>query len=571
MEALPDELLVEIFRWLRKKPSYRCKCVSKRWRDLISDIWRNGDKFKLFNSGCFIQEKADIEEDLYGDTDYSVLFFRLDDKGEMTPEESLDFTEWTHSKMLGSCNGLLFYCLKSAGKMQYGVADPVTRESVLLPLYPGSRLASISKSPAALGFVFDSETGHWKLIAVYFYNRRNRIGVGVMIFDSEAGEWRTKAARFSDDSAPIQPKFVPDSSYLEASAIYLDGALHWVSLEYLVMFFLETGIFRVIRLPETLNYYKGLAWESEGRFYYCQLCQILGLCIWVLDADSSWRKTFCDPVPSFLSKLPDWFSSDEDDEFGDQCGQVLCFFEELHIIYLFLDDKLVCYHIAERMITPVEHPTSLELYSEVSSMRHFLTEWTFNVSNGRAKLPDCGTKRRLADDDKSGKEVVSIEMFRELSTQLDETDEQISQLEENLCQREAELCLLEKKLQELEESLEALNNIRSSSSLGFTKREFIGETQLDTTSDRGLVLDKMFHGHHGGYERGQGSGWSQGKCSVSASSTEMYRELSRREADTQERMTRWHKVEHKFLLPGSMILTLMLLRECAECIRWMNN
>ncbi|KAG9451493.1 hypothetical protein H6P81_011458 [Aristolochia fimbriata] len=371
---------------------------------------------------------------------------------------------------------------------------------------------------------------------------------------------------------------------LRASSIYLNGALHWLCWEGVLLFFLETRTFRSIKLPKPQIGYYGLLWESGGRLCYSQLCKVEGLCIWVLETDSNWRKTYCDPVP-ITSKLPEDFLlfDDSDDEDGPEVElismteelqimhiRLMCFCEEFHIIHIRLSYKFACYDIAERKVTPFDFPISLDSLDVAvssSAMRYYLTEWTFNESNGRAKLPDCGTNRRLTVDDKSGKRsyerglgscsqgkwsvyISPTQIFRVLSIRLDEIREHNILLEEMQHQREerdrkikGRLCLMNAHLRILEECVEAPNSIiRSCSSQGSIDGEFIGETQLDTTRDRGPVLDDVFHGHYGENERGLGSGWCQGECIIY---TEMFCELLTQLDERREHIIQLQEIERQ--------------------------
>ncbi|KAG9451491.1 hypothetical protein H6P81_011456 [Aristolochia fimbriata] len=177
MEALPDEVLTEILGRLWKKPSCRCKCVSKRWRDLISGS--GGDKPKVPNSGCLIQkENISPTDEVYDASNFSLRFFRFDEKGKMTAEESLDLNKWVFPSMLGTCDGLLFYCLKTGKKVQFWVSDPVTK--------------GIRSSPSV--FPISDQVADRLRLGVGFRNRSLEIKKGknraaVAVFDFETGEW----------------------------------------------------------------------------------------------------------------------------------------------------------------------------------------------------------------------------------------------------------------------------------------------------------------------------------------------------------------------------------------------
>ena len=133
---LHDNAIVEILSRLRAKSLCRCKCVSKPWRDLITDPLH---RMKLPQTlEGFFHGSAD------GRCSYG-YFTSLLGRGECVPlvDPSFSFLMVKlpgvkHMVLLDSCNGLLLFGCTREEKFGYIVCHPATEELVTVPASSGS-------------------------------------------------------------------------------------------------------------------------------------------------------------------------------------------------------------------------------------------------------------------------------------------------------------------------------------------------------------------------------------------------------------------------------------------------
>ncbi|KAF8664500.1 hypothetical protein HU200_054677 [Digitaria exilis] len=192
---LPDELIAEILSRLPARSLCRSKCVSRRWRHLITDP-----------SPCF-----------YFWTHYDGVQHRWDfvaTNGDGGPprqvDSSLSFlpsSSWEKVEVLDSCNGLLLLrcCCSPAtgdGPPQpafYVVCNPATKEWVALPqpsLEPGFDDFYTKTCRAALGFD-PSVSSHFHVFQLEEEERcYDHYVSAVEIYSSETGAWVRKEKRW---------------------------------------------------------------------------------------------------------------------------------------------------------------------------------------------------------------------------------------------------------------------------------------------------------------------------------------------------------------------------------------
>ncbi|XP_068651498.1 F-box protein At5g07610-like [Aristolochia californica] len=349
--SLPEDILIDILSRLPKKSRLRCEIVSEEWKNLIAEF----DSFppKSTDFGFVLLMRSSTEGALEG------LFYRMDDKGSLTLEDSFVF----HSLLgnVGSCNGVIFYCNKNEKdrEFDYHIYSPGTKLTTVLPRLRLCRSMEYDRYPIGLGLMPNSKGNHYRFMVTYLRHssganrRRFSCDFDVAIFNSETSEWKIKPAKFSDDSNDELVRLFLDSFCLGASSLCFDGSLYWVEVSYLVRFCSKRQLFRLIKLPMVVPLSRGLLCESEGRLHYCQICQTHGLYIWVLDevigTEGRWREIYHVSVTTLSSMLIQAVFSAE--RFHLYSYRVCAFNDHLQIILLQIRESLVCYDISKRTMT----------------------------------------------------------------------------------------------------------------------------------------------------------------------------------------------------------------------------
>uniref|UniRef100_K4A3F4 Uncharacterized protein n=2 Tax=Setaria italica TaxID=4555 RepID=K4A3F4_SETIT len=205
----PDDPLVEILSRLHAKPRFRFKCVSKGWRDLITDRLGCRKSPQTLEGFFFLVDEIQSCSD--DRSDYGCF---IDLLGKPSPLIDFSFTFLTKvpeiDKMVltGYCNGLLLYGhRRSSDKydtLGYVVCNPATEEWVAVPSSgwkppPSPSLEGIEDEqyqvPILQGehvltyMLFDPDTSpHFHLVE--FWMKSFVELEGVHAYSSEIGVWR---------------------------------------------------------------------------------------------------------------------------------------------------------------------------------------------------------------------------------------------------------------------------------------------------------------------------------------------------------------------------------------------
>ncbi|XP_068651497.1 F-box protein At3g07870-like [Aristolochia californica] len=326
--SLPEDILIDILSRLPKKSRLRCKVVSEEWKNLIAEF----DSFppKSTDFGFVLFMRSSSGGALEG------LFYRMDDKGSLTLEDTFVFHSLLGVWNVGSCNGFIFYCNKNEKdrELDYHIYSPGTKLTTVLPRLRLFRSMEYDRYPIGLGLMPNSKGNHYRFMVTYLRHssganrRRFQCDLDVAIFNSETSEWKIKPAKFSDDSNDELVRLFLDSFCLGASSLCFDGSLYWVRHSYLVILCSKRQLFRLIKLPMVVPLSRGLLYESEGRLHYCQICETHGLYIWVLDE-----------------------AVDPPQQLHPYTLRVCAFNEHLQVIHLQIREILVCYDISKRTMT----------------------------------------------------------------------------------------------------------------------------------------------------------------------------------------------------------------------------
>ncbi|XBI21546.1 hypothetical protein VPH35_062652 [Triticum aestivum] len=243
VSELSDDLLVEIFSRVPYKSTCCCKCVSRRWRDLVSHPDHRKKLPQSTLAGIFyqIRNKNTGYQSLSGNWCASM-------------DPSLSFMLPKHDRfemhLLDGCNGFLLLCrrrthLGPKNIADYVVCNPVTERWVVVRATNCSSNASIAR----LGFdpAVSSHFHVFEFAPAGFAgaNRPTIAGAttdikSVGIYSSQAAVWARRAAWKS----PISVRRTSES-------VFFRGMLHLCTNAGLVIGVGVEGNRRVIRAPMT--------------------------------------------------------------------------------------------------------------------------------------------------------------------------------------------------------------------------------------------------------------------------------------------------------------------------------
>ncbi|CAN6289021.1 unnamed protein product [Urochloa humidicola] len=270
--SLSDELLIEILRRLPVRSVCRFKCVSRSWRNLISDP----------------VHRKKLPHTLAG-------FFYGSWNGERFPRSAQHFTNVTGKgapfifpsfsflpvpigdvALLDSCNGLLLCRCFVPGPREgdgvrpfhYAVCNPATEKWVMLP--DGS-WASGEARTACLGFD-PTVSSHFHVVE---YVVDEGYCVGVEIYSSKTGSWSFKESEWGDDVALDG-----------ARSVFLNGSMHMLMYsDRIAAVDMEGKTWRSIPVPsDDDNLSQGHLYQSQGRLYFVNVdfADASKLSIWIL-------------------------------------------------------------------------------------------------------------------------------------------------------------------------------------------------------------------------------------------------------------------------------------------------
>ncbi|VAH84295.1 unnamed protein product [Triticum turgidum subsp. durum] len=321
VSELSDDLLVEIMSLLPYKSTCCCKCVSRRWRDLVSHPDHRKKLPQSTLAGFFFETYDITSRQVSRSRRYQSV------SGNWCPRinASLSFLpKCERLDIMDSCNGLLLCrCWKSTdGKMMdYVVCNPATEKWVVVPATNwSSKLWAIR-----LGFdpAVSSHFHVFEFVPAFVLDeadRRRYIKV-VGVYSSKAGVWTHEST--GNHLVDI---------CIFSSSVFLGGVMYLSSYNDLVIAVDMEGKCKVIRTPALRDgcgaYDISL---SQGRLYLAKHGDS-EVSIWALDDSSTGNWTLKNKV-SHLQLFEKEYSSMHDYDViihpEDNAIIVLC--AQLHI------------------------------------------------------------------------------------------------------------------------------------------------------------------------------------------------------------------------------------------------
>uniref|UniRef100_A0ACD5XCV1 Uncharacterized protein n=1 Tax=Avena sativa TaxID=4498 RepID=A0ACD5XCV1_AVESA len=279
---LTDDLLVEILSRVPYRTTCCCKCVYRRWRDVVSHP----------------DHRKKLPQTLAG------FFYETEDKGRF-PRKARHFTsvsggyayhpcfdpslsflpKYKSLDILDCCNGLLLcHCSKGTdpNALHYVVCNPATGKWVAVPGTCWSGNGPITRlgfDPAVSSqfYVFEFITVCVPKDDTYYNHRIN----AVWIYSHNTGDWSYNVNGLGNDIR----------IHVGSKSIFFSGMLHWATDNLVVAIGVQGDDWRTIRIPTPPYLYNAGPndiYLSEGQLCLANMT-CLELSIWALE-DSSTEK-----------------------------------------------------------------------------------------------------------------------------------------------------------------------------------------------------------------------------------------------------------------------------------------
>lgn len=217
---LPDELVVEILARLPAKSLCRFKCVSHRWRRLISDPAHRARFVQTLSGFFFLSDEGPRFR--FTALPSSVTPLEEDGDGPPLVDAALSFLPPRCGKieMLDSCNGLLLLrCYNELSSSPpppfYVVCNPATREWVALPQPRYNGYGQGARTwYAAVGFDPAISSHFYVFQVVEVHDAMPLLPIAaVEVYSSETGTWVLRECK-------------PEWIYFYGRMTYFNGSLH---------------------------------------------------------------------------------------------------------------------------------------------------------------------------------------------------------------------------------------------------------------------------------------------------------------------------------------------------------
>ncbi|XP_027071569.1 F-box protein At5g07610-like [Coffea eugenioides] len=235
-----EDLLIQILFRLPVKSLLRFKCVSKRWKSIISTPY--------FSINHTRRNPKPISSSLLMLNDRSLILLSLGNHENNTKADyripSFGFFNITADvtmRILGMCNGLMLCFITSAFKEHeyaYCVGNITTKQLRKLP--PPSMLAS--NLIIGMNLAFDpSNSPHFKVICVGQHFMQDAGSCEIEIYSSETDEWKLWNGSFCN---PFDILEVFDRG------VFCNGAMHWLNFGGDSFYFvLENEVMKIMPMP----------------------------------------------------------------------------------------------------------------------------------------------------------------------------------------------------------------------------------------------------------------------------------------------------------------------------------
>ncbi|KAK9137039.1 hypothetical protein Sjap_007635 [Stephania japonica] len=298
--CLPRDILsTELLPRLPATSLVRFRCVSKAWRDLISEpsfiemqLQQQLSKADIDGSGAIVIPRPGNHSSLNLLIGSQGLFHSTVVGSGNSTLKRLHFNhfplEVTKSNyypcLLGSCNGLI--CIQDYRKNVLGIWNPSIQSYRRLPHIP-------QRVPLSFGFGYDAMIKDYKLVRIAEFSKGGQLRLQVQVFTLGTNSWR----RISDHSR---------CSFWGSNGLFINGFLYWkLVTNELISFDIHHEVFSGINLPEAFLFNND-PWMEIGELGGClalvhELRTNSGVAhnLWVMK--ENWVKMYSINMPPTLS------------------------------------------------------------------------------------------------------------------------------------------------------------------------------------------------------------------------------------------------------------------------------
>ncbi|KAJ0593149.1 putative F-box domain, kelch-type beta propeller, F-box associated interaction [Helianthus annuus] len=277
--VLPESLILDVLSRLPVKTIVRCKCVCKKWRDLVSDTYFV-DLHLSRSRPClmFHQYKNPHPILVFVEVEHEVDYDRL----TIGHVKSLDlgliaFRSLNQIFEVGSINGLI--CLRHEGYAIYIFNPVVVEEYMILPEL--TFLDCFSRVSYGFGVSMGGEYKVIRIIGRRIPEERFMASVEIEVYTLGTDQWRTLG------QSPYHIQY----RGLLVSGVFVNSHVYWFDYIQIYDFDLDTETFELIPPPaglgddheskQMLGVLKGSLSLFSG--------SSLGFNVWVMK-ESSWHK-----------------------------------------------------------------------------------------------------------------------------------------------------------------------------------------------------------------------------------------------------------------------------------------
>ncbi|XP_021991016.1 F-box protein At3g07870 [Helianthus annuus] len=229
--VLPESHILEVLSRLPLKTIIRCKCVCKRWRDLVSDPYfvdlhlsrsRPCLSFHQYDSPSSILELVEVEHEVDYDrlTLHHVKTLNLHLSAVPYP------CNWT--TQVGSVNGLI--CLHNRDFDTTYIFNPLDEEYMILPQPPKPNLEDV-RFPLTYGFGV-SMTGKYKVIWIY--------ALKIEVYTLGTNQWRCLGPT---------PYRISYRWAVDPPGVFVNSHVYWIIHGQIYKFDMDTETFESFPSP----------------------------------------------------------------------------------------------------------------------------------------------------------------------------------------------------------------------------------------------------------------------------------------------------------------------------------
>lgn len=292
MYGLPSEISIDILSRLPLPTILKCKCVCKKWLELISSPEFAEHHLKLTSA------KSEPGLAFYGSDQTSCKIFEFED-GLDLPSHDHHYKPLTDFDprpfianpepsitIVGSVDGLLCFQDSRAQLDSYYVCNPLTKECISIP---GLEETVHYPDVVAYGFGASSSTSQYKVVRINHKAVYGPVRVSnpeCFVYTLGSGSWRSVAGSGGFHE------------YIHYSVgAFLNGYLHWLACDEngsqsISRFDLETEVFESMSPPFPDGYNRSLV-ILEGCLCYCDHGSDDEIFIWMMreyGSEESWTK-----------------------------------------------------------------------------------------------------------------------------------------------------------------------------------------------------------------------------------------------------------------------------------------